>query len=343
MKNLNNPYRDIFIFLLVGALGILIFNQYSFRYRDTFPRLIELSQGIPAGVSPWLAFQNRLLGPWIVNGLSFVLGSPMRGILFFYLVALCTQSYCIYFLLNNLTSSKNIAIKGTLVFSLLLLGYQDPNFYYPWDPIEGIIFSIFSYLALRKNPSLLILLLLFIIASLNRESSLYIAFFIFLLGFNFSKNFPYIKLHSYWHMLIGSSALLAGIVYTKSIRTFLFKSQPDGTLDITNQAIGNHFHLGANLKALLYTNFSGNLNGTMTAANSIWIIGSIIFIVWLVARAKTDFSILVRILLIYLVMVSSILMFGLINETRIFFPLFIVFIFMYCRFFLCNHESHDAH
>lgn len=335
-KNQSITRQDIFILFIVGLLGLLIFNQYMFRYRDTLPRLIELAQGIPNGITPWIAFQNRLLAPTIVNAFSQILGSEMRGILFFYLITLLLQNFIIYFLLKIQTKSNLIALSGVVIFCLLLLGYQDTDFYYPWDPIEGILFTFFSYFALvnTNQRQTLALTILFIVACLNRESSLYIAIFICLLGIEFNKSAPFIHVISFKKIAAGFVLLGLGVFYTKTIRTLLFVRQPDGAADIANQSLGNHFYLISNLKDLFYNNFTLNLSSQMGLTNTIWIIGSSIFVMNITWKQTVNFNIFFRLLLIYFLMIFAAIMFGQINETRIYFPIFIVFIFMTCTYFI---------
>ncbi len=122
-------------------------------------------------------------------------------------------------------------------------------------------------------------------------------------------------------LIIGCCLIIYGLIYTKSIRDYLFISRPNGLLDKSHEMIGNHIYLFQNFYNLFFNNFF-----TINIINSVFILGSAIYFMcffW----SSSDSQI--KALIVYCAIITNILIFGLVNETRMYIIL-IPFIIFFC-------------
>ncbi|MBI5965287.1 MAG: hypothetical protein HY863_17565, partial [Chloroflexi bacterium] len=90
----------------------------------------------------------------------------------------------------------------------------------------------------------------------------------------------------------------------------LFISQPDGFKDSVHAQIGNHFHFSKNILDLFFNNLT-----SLNILNSIFILGSIAYLVYFI-RQYTGRQI--KAFAVFIILVVNILIFGVINETRMY-------------------------
>ena len=93
--------------------------------------------------------------------------------------------------------------------------------------------------------------------------------------------------------------------------------------DKAHELIGNHIYFSENLKNLFYHNMF-----TINIINSAFILGTVAYVIYFIKR-YSDAQI--KAALVYLTLVINIIVFGLINETRMYFILFPFIIFIEIR------------
>ena len=204
-----------------------------------------------------------------------------------------------------------------IVFAFLTLQF---NWFFPWDTIDLILFTCFAY-GITKAFPISYFLPLFIFGIFNRESALFISIYLILDSFKFTKGQLLMQFIKSKSLIAGISLFIAGTFYIKFIRSILFISKPNGLLDKNNELLGNHIYFLSNLKDLFLINFT-NYNFFV----SIFIFVS--FGYFISNFRKMDDRQL-KLLIMYLIILSSIIVFGLLNETRLYFIILPFFLFLW--------------
>lgn len=314
-----NEFLGIFFssaFFLICSL--MLWNSHA----NNLEQLTNAAYGVIIGKPHWLAYQNRLLGPYSVlfiskTGLSFV-----NSLLVFHFAALFIFIFLIYWLLKKekISLIRNII---SLFIILFLFIYFQNYWFYTWDSVDMIIFTLFSY-GIVKSLNVNYFLVLFFIAMLNRESALFIGVYLILNSFDINIKTGVIKVFKNRGLFTGVTLLISGVAYIKFIRQKLFIAKPNGLLDTEHEIIGNHINLISNLKELFYYNFfDSNIFVT------IFILASLGYFFFNVNRMN---SIQIKLFIMLTIIFSNILVFGQINETRMLFILFPLILFLKLSF-----------
>ncbi len=302
------PARRSGPLLLILFLSIAVYRILLQIHAPNFEYLSTLASDVLDGHAYWRAYQNRLLGPSAIQLISLAAGiSFTAAYRVFILATVLLQNLLLYSLLRKKTVSPGKALLSTAMYCLLFLLVQD-QWFYPWDLIDGLVFTLFAYGIFTSRP-IYFFLLLFFLEIFNRESALFIALYLIIDGLDFTsiRSFTF---QSRVKTITGILLLAGGLVYTKWIRDFLFISNPNGTLDEAHALLGNHISFFHNIKMVLFSNLF-----TPDIVNSAFIIGTMLY--WLFSIFKfTDAGI--KAFLIYSAMTLNILIFGDINETRMY-------------------------
>lgn len=187
------------------------------------------------------------------------------------------------------------------------------------------MFSIFSY-GLFKRKRIVFFIVLFFIELLNRESALFIALWLIIDSIDLQSERSRISLYvrDKLAMVIGVGLSFFSVIVTKVVRDALFiRSSLDSIgLDTGHAAIGNHNQLIVNVKAFK-DNIIPNPNINILVN---------VFILYFIYIICTNFKLFShyqrKILILVSIIFISTFLFGLINETRVWF-VFIPFILMY--------------
>lgn len=293
-----------FIFVLV-LVTLGVYQAVREMYAPYWEDLTELSFGVLSGTSKWLAFQNRLLGPVLVGLLKLTGISNITALKLFVLLVLLIQNFLLFYLFIYSKASKKEGLSAVLIFSLMFLFIQEYRLYV-WDFVDILIFTLFAWGIFNKK-SLRYFLPLFLIAIFNRESALFISLYIVIDSFDdetpFLKNF---KLQSKQQFIFGVLLTIIGLLIIVSIRNLSILDQPKYFTGQWQDWYGNHFHLFKNLYALFIGNFSD-----FHILNSTFLLGSLAYVVSFITRQW-------KAVLIYIVMLTNILIFGIVNETRLY-------------------------
>ena len=262
---------------LISLLTAKIFAKF---HTSRYNALVEAARGVLSHKPHWLAYQNRLLAPYSVYGISLFGISFEEALMVFYVLAIIAQTIILYVLLLNCTKNNHsLSILYVIFFSFMFIGIQH-TWFYTWDSLEIIFFMLFSWGIWRKKPAWYFIALFFV-ALTNKESAIFIAVFLVIDAFQFQNRkgsfLPAIKLSSLRKLVTGSFLTLFGVAYTKLVRDYLFivSSKPDLGDDSSHRVLGNHFTLPENLQAF----FSGNLLSP-DIINSLFIIGLVVYLLW---------------------------------------------------------------
>jgi hypothetical protein len=319
--------RPLYVyFFLLAFLVFLELRLIILVHGCHLDELIASVDSIFAGMSHWRAYQNRLLGPALVQAVAFVTRqsfSESYPIVIGMLV--CAINSTAFFVFLGLSRDRALAFRYTVYSALLFVAFQDRTWLYVWDLLDQIIFFIFMYLVV-KRMHLRWLALLFLVAVLNREDALFISFWIIIDAVTFTgppaqkNNLSRTITVNRKHLLWGGLLALLGVLYTKMIRDLLWagSSLPWVGVDAEHAALGQHFQLMRNMRYCFGLSFLKDFN--------IAPLGALLLAFYLVARRRSDER-SVKLAVLTGVMLLSTLVFGIIGETRtllIFIPFFLV-------------------
>ncbi len=329
-KNPDRLKTNIALFLLLLLISAAVYKTLMQIHAPHFTALQHAAYGIIEGKPHWIAYQNRLLGPTLVYIISKTGISYPVALKIFTLLTIVAQNFLLFFLLRKTGLLIKEALTHTLMYALAFLLVQH-RWFYTWDSIDAIIFTLFAY-GVVQNQRLGYFLIIFFIELLNRESALFISLFIIINAFTFSIKDRKIQITSKAKLLTGILLTVAGAVYTKFIRDYLFISRSDNLPDNEHQLIGNHINLITNLKNLFFYNLS-----SIEIINTAFILGSLAY---LIHQAKAYTEAQIKAVVIYSAIVANILIFGTINETRMYIILLPFIIFIKSK--TITHASHKT-
>lgn len=324
----NQDHWKIFSYYCILLLiSMAVYNILRMIHAPMSEELSRVAYGVITGTPPWIAYQNRLLGPAIVYFISkYFTISYSQALQNFYFLTILAHSIVLSFLLQKVLKSYFLSLNLIILYYFSFICYQD-SWYYAWDCLDLIVFSLFSWGIIQRKATRLFIILFFF-ELLNRESAVFISLYLIVDSFCLLSKCKII-IASKLKLITGLFLTLFCIIYTKCVRNLLFVKQLNGGTDEAHKIFGNHFYLNENLKNLFFENFF-NLH----IINSAFILFSstyTLYSIWLIWHShdsqidKLDTSI--KAALIYFTIVSCILLFGLINETRMYVMLFPFIIF----------------
>ncbi len=190
---------------------------------------------------------------------------------------ICNKFFIVFFvekIETKLLLNKADPLGG--IFNFIFLIFQDRSswgWFYTFDILSIIFFTIFPYLVINKKPTFL-LVLLFLVALTNREDAIFIAFYIAISAFLLQSGWLFLRLKSLGRLTLGAALGLFAITYTKYVRDYVSILKPTGA----DFALGNSV---TSLKTGFYNLFIRNfsLDGDphlFNAPDGFWLIGSVI-------------------------------------------------------------------
>lgn len=299
--------------IVAAAFAVLLF-----LHLPNLSQLAAADYGVIAGKPSWMAYQNRLLGPYLVLAMSSLGLRFETAWVIYNAIALETLGVLMFYLLRK----EGLAIQRIYIvmslFMLVFLGFQH-YWLYTWDITDVVISTLFAYGILKSKP-ISYFLLLFLIGILNRESALFIAVYCMLDAFRFDVARWRMAFASTAKLVVGAALLVGGIFYIHFIRLALFISLPDGQPDVEHAALGNHLCYYQNIQDLFFNNFFNRY-----IVVSLMLIFSVLFFL---SRCRKMQDQQLKCFLVLLVMILNILIFGILNETRMYFILFPFFMML---------------
>lgn len=294
-------------------------------HHERMDEFIAAVQNVLNGTPPFRAFQNRVLTPEIINILGTISESPT---ILFAKLSLLTLNFSLFFLVKNATGKVSTGVFSVILATLI---YNSLHHYwtYAWDFTEGGTLLLLGYFA-YKEKSLVYFIALFCVSIFNRESAVFIA--LYCLIFGLWQSFITKKINYTW---IGWGASLGILSYliTESMRRifFIHSNAPQIGLDIEHKNFGNQFHFSGNLTSFRDMLLHQNI------ATPYWILIFFSFFIYITIFGKKErnpyvFSLGIS-MLSYL---TSLVILGVIFETRIYQPLAWIIPFLTCGILINN-------
>jgi hypothetical protein len=298
------PLGVVTLLLCVACCTWIEYVFWARKHVANMDMLLAASDGVLSGTPHWRAFQNRLLGPYLLDLFRNVSQNPYNEFAKVFLMlenfALCGCAY----LLTRKVSLTVLALVSSSVLWVCCIHY----FSYPWDFIESVTLTMLFLFAVRSD-GILPFVILFVIFVLNRESCIFIGLFLILRGVSpivFGQRIAVRPLT--W----GTGLVVASIAITEVLRKVLFKASMlagVGT-DTLHEKFENHFHHLHNGTVLL-------------TGNKFAILYAMIIVVFLACtyvgyreKAKNLLAIGITMTLYTL----SIFVFGILEEVRLYQP-----------------------
>jgi hypothetical protein len=308
--------RNVVLYTSVLTLTLLAYRSLLLYHLPHFHDLVEVYNGVLNGTPRGIAFQNRLLGPYITDLITLLGFTPEAALKIFHLLGLCLQSMLMTFLLRRIGLGALQTAGMVAIFLFLFLTFQF-YWYHTWDILDIIIFTLFSYMIL-VHANILYFTLLFIIALFNRESALFIPLYLIVSALRGAKA-PHLRIESARRLLAGLFLMVAGVLWVHFVRRALFVGLPEGVPDTQGTVIGNEIHLVGNLSSL----FIGNFRGVDMAFSAFLILAFCGLLAAAPGMIRPQRDLLGLACAVFL----AILTFGIVEETRNFFTLFPMMIF----------------
>lgn len=204
------------------------------QYQDS----IAATQGVLDGLPHWQVFQSRVMGPWIVEMLTWLTGSFETAHMLYTITAYFLAGLAMLAVAHRHYGAKSAWI-GFLSFQALCLILINSRWHYVWDGVELLTFTLFCHFVLAGKDWRW-LAGLFALSVLNRESAFFIAVWMVL---DPLLTAVLDKCRPRWPMMIaGLACLAAGAALTQFLRTVLLKREIGPDLFGMPELAGRSFH-----------------------------------------------------------------------------------------------------
>jgi hypothetical protein len=300
------------ISLFISVAQVRLINMFL-----NFKMNADVTHGVFIGKPAWRLFQNRILGPALIESISRVFSvEPTVAYSLFACLTLSIAGCLAYSLGNKLAGN----LGGVLSFTALNLGFAlllSNPYLYAWDFIDIIVFFIFVHFIVAEKPYPWFVML-FLVAILNRESALFIAFWLLINPVArglVSKWLGYPKSRLEWQpMVVGVLCMVAGIALVETLRSALMIEE----VGVRQLHMGDHYHSQARLNRWLLINYFTEFSPNMPFVVPIFLVGTIASAVLLGLQWPRH---LLGLSMTSLLMIAVLLVIGFLPETRIYLEL----------------------
>jgi hypothetical protein len=164
---------------LSALFAIAQFRLIVFVFGKDYGRAVDAAMGVVAGRPHWRAFQSRVLGPYLIDGLSHVFPSYLAAHVAYSIGTLAVMSFLAWRLGYRLGGTVSSALLALFVFEAGFAFLLSPPWLYAWDYISIILFLLFvGFVA--EGQSWIWFAGLSVVAMFNRESAAFIALWMIL-------------------------------------------------------------------------------------------------------------------------------------------------------------------
>ena len=312
--------RKLFYLFITLFISLVVYQIIRQLYAPHWEEISNSAYGVLIGKPDWFAYQNRLLGPYLIYLISLAGFSYISSAKFFVFITIVIQTIVLFVLLVKKNLPYQQIIVYILAYSFIFLAFQEYSLY-SWDSIDAILFIFFAW-GIFENKSIFYFVAIFLVSLFNRESALFISIYLIIDAFEIkSLNIGLIALKSKAKFVAGVVLTTAGIIFIKIARETLFISLSNGFLDDIHRGLGNHINLTRNLIDLFFENFT-----SIHIINSLFIFVSVSFLFYFMKQYKEE---QLKALIVFLLIMVNILIFGLVNESRLFVVLIPFLIFFH--------------
>lgn len=317
LKAVQRSYTEMAAYVSVVVFALAVFLASLAHYGD-WAALGDAAQGVISGHPHWRAYQNRLLGPYLVWGIGHLLPSFTSALKVFTAVSLIGHNILLYALLRAVNLGSSVAIMAVGLWSAAAIMMLDRYWLYTWDLLDISVFAVAAWtLSFGRSPA--ILLLVFPIALLNRESALLLpiayAFAHIARKADGTKLGATSVVTPLPRVFAGTGILtMVGILFIEQSRALLFVERTEVAHSNATAVLGNLVVLGGNIRAMMFIDVP-----PIAAACLVLVHLSVIAMAALGLRTADN---RVRaVVLFFFVQVSAVLVFARVDETRVWLPL----------------------
>lgn len=296
----------------------LIFAVLGDGYNDS----VEAALGVTTGQPHWREVQNRILAPYLTQGLSGLFADFFLAHVAFSIVALSIAGILAFQLGRRHGGGMGAGLLCLFLLQAAFSFLLSPPWLYAWDYIEIITFILFAEFVLSERPWPWFLAL-FAVGLLNRESAFYISMWMVLdpwcrWGLGRLGRGPAVALDRV-KVLVGAVSIPAGIALILSLRGLLFVEASGPKLSKDAQAI--HDQQFESVFINLFPNLNDILWDLANPSLSMKFVYPVFVVVLTVTALALAWRRPVRLLafgLVHLVMIAGAMVVGKFFETRIF-------------------------
>jgi len=207
-------------------------------------QIAEQSRKVATGFAGWGVYQNRILGPFVVEGLSRLPHMTLTRAFELFGDALLLAANALAFFVGRRVVGSPLGGWAFLILgAAAFVALQDAHSLYPWDFVDAVTMLLFAWL-IWADAGLGPFVLLFAVELLNREAASFIALWMVLDG---ALRRP----HRVPRIATGATLLVVGAVWTAMLRRLLLRYQPEDA-HLRQLFLGQHVHLEENLRALAH-------------------------------------------------------------------------------------------
>ena len=247
-------FAMLFFVAVVLSLGqTCVFIQY---HQFNLNSLALATAHFFRGETHWRTFQNRLLGPALVLLIQKLLCAAGRRE---YLTALRGYYYAATVTVNVIFLALVLNIRRSLTFGFICLmgfiGFQVlmwTEWYYPWDPLELLLFSTLLLMELKRRRGWTFFYLLFLVWVFTKETAIFVPIWLIVTRGIIPSDWK--SPRAWWGpnaKIVGNSIAMFAIasVITRTLRNRLFVRSvlPNVGADDQDRNVGQHLQLFNNV------------------------------------------------------------------------------------------------
>lgn len=301
---------------LVLAISWLQFSNWSQMHEDNLHILMDATTSVLHGTPHWRAYQNRVLSPVLVQGLTWLTGQSLA---FFVQLMLLVLNGALYVLVLRRTAQPLLALLGVAACAMLWV-LEQHYWSYSWDFTEAACWLTLAALAVSARGPVPVLLTI-VVSAFNRESALFMTLYPLCMGVCLYRQDPAASRR--W-LLSGGLAVVLTVLIVEGLRKLLFdySSLTGVGADLDHATFENHINLMRNLTVLKA------MVKQPSALLFIFVFYAVAWfhVIW-TAWQRRSFQV-ASLAFAAAMCMASLLVFGLLNELRLYQP------FNWCLIFL---------
>jgi hypothetical protein len=320
----SNVLRHLFFVIVIIALGYLEFRIIWFIQKYVIETVINETLSPLTGNAFWRAHQNRLLAGYLMQSISGTFGlEHLFTFQWLGIVITSLTNVMAYVLFYSQLRSAKEAFRYVLYFALLVLLFQHSGYLYAWDLFDLLFFVLFGIGIVQQRGGIYFTAL-FAVAILNRESALFMPVWMGIDALFRTTNAK----RNIGKALYALGLLAAGIVLVIYLRETLFLGSHMSQIgmDESHRIVGNHFYLRDNINVL----FRGPSVIDIVDHPVLPMLGFFFWMLWKNGRPVSVEQ--MKLVLLILTIMTTLFLFALIQETRVWLML-IPLILIYDRSF----------
>jgi hypothetical protein len=297
----------------VAASLVLALVQFRFLYfilGSDYPGSIAAAFGVVHGRPHWRIYQSRLLGPYLVDSVTHVMPSSASAYVLVTIVTLAIAGLLACRLGNRIAGAPGAwrALLATHAAFAFLLAKP---WLYIWDYFDLVVFLVFALFVIEKRPTLWFVLLC-LLGMLNHEIAMFVGMWLVIDAVIVrvrGARLPWGRLAA------GIGSMVVGLVVVEMLRRALLVEELGPKIFVdAPKGVGSSFYFtlfhNAHDLGLILTHWDYRLLFMIIA-----FVAALPFVAWWIARrdrALESFAI------VNVLMLGSLLAFGLLIESRIY-------------------------